>query len=199
MKLFDTNLPELYSKYLFDEKKDDLSPDHTDKMADVLFTGVANILSEAKKTADKPVVFTITKIDNSVIIACIVQYFENEDKDNPGNWNMTWTFNESDIPADAIKIDLADVKSHSYFRGVAAEKYGMRFEDPDSIVDCMEVFAIALKQWLDINAKEGIETSVELEGIFQARSAVEGGEKVFAVTADPEIKLLIKDDAAIEK
>lgn len=198
MKLFDTNLPALYSKYLFEEKKADLSADHTDKMADVLFTGIANILKQAK-SIEKPACFMITKIDGSLILAAIIQYFENEDKDMSGNWSLVYTFNEADIPENALKINLNDVNTHSYFRAVAAEKYGMRFDDPDAVVDCMEVFAIQLKHWLDINAKEGAETTVELEGIFEARSAVEGGEKVFALTPGSEIKVLIKDDSAIEK
>ena len=58
---------------------------------------------------------------------------------------------------------------------------------------------IQLKKWLDENAKEGVEVKIEQDGIFQARVAVENGEKVFAVEADGEVKNLIKDDTADEK
>ena len=54
-------------------------------------------------------------------------------------------------------------------------------------------------KWLDENAKEGEEVIVEQDGIFQARVAVENGEKVFAIEPAGEVKMLIKDDAAIEK
>ena len=47
--------------------------------------------------------------------------------------------------------------------------------------------------------KEGVEVKIEQDGIFQARVAVENGEKVFAVEADGEVKNLIKDDTADEK
>jgi hypothetical protein len=56
-----------------------------------------------------------------------------------------------------------------------------------------------IKKWLDENAKEGEETVIECPGLFQARVGIEGGEKVFAIEADGEIKNIIKDDAAIEK
>ena len=56
-----------------------------------------------------------------------------------------------------------------------------------------------LKKWLDENAAENEIVTIELDGVFQARVSVEGGEKVFAFEADGEIKNLIKDDAAIEK
>ena len=49
------------------------------------------------------------------------------------------------------------------------------------------------------NASEKEEVGVELDGVFQARVAVEDGKKVFAIEPAGEIKVLIKDDASIEK
>ena len=188
----------MYSKGLFEEKCSDLAPEHTDKMFDVIFTGTANLLNQAK-SQDKPTAFTFRKIDGSLIAAALVQFFPNEDKSNPGNWSLVWTFDEADIPENSLKIDFSDTQTHSYFRQVAGEKYGMRFEGVTELVDCLTYALTSLKKWLDENAKEGSETSVELDGFFQARVAVENGEKVFALEADGEIKNLIKDDAAIEK
>jgi hypothetical protein len=75
----------------------------------------------------------------------------------------------------------------------------MRFDTPESIV-VLPVFAFdQIHKWLDENAKEGEEVSIELDGTFQARVAIEGGEKVFAIEPAGEIKMLIKDDTAIEK
>lgn len=198
MKLFDTVLPSMYSKYLFEEKNTDLAPEHTDKMADVLFTGVANILASCK-SMDHPVAFTFKKMDGTIIAASVVQYFKNEDKNNPGNWSLIWTFDEKDIPENALKIDFSDPQAGSYFVGAAGSKYGMRFESNSAMTDCLFGFIVQLKKYLDENVKEGVDVSVELEGIFQARAAVENKEKVFAIEVDGEIKNLIKDDAAIEK
>ena len=198
MKLFDTQLPQMYSKYLFEEKCSDLAPEHTDKMFDVLFTGVANLLNQTKSMS-KPTAMVFRLVDGSVIAVAIVQFFANEDTENPGNWSLVWSFDETDIPEGAVVIEFSDNQTHSYFRAVAGEKYGMKFEDTTSLIDCLISCITQLKKWLDENAKEGAEISVEVDGIFQARSTVENGVKVFAVEPAGEVKNLIKDDAAIEK
>lgn len=198
MKLFDTQMPQMYSKALFEEKCTDLAPEHTGKMLDVVFTGTANLLNQAK-SKDKATVFTFRKINGDLIAAAMVRFFENEDTNNPGNWSLVWTFDDADIPEGALVIDLSDSQTHSYFRAVAGEKYGMRFEDTAAMTDCLTYALIHVKKWLDENAKEGAEVSLEFDGFFQARVAIENGEKVFAIEPDGEIKNLIKDDAAIEK
>lgn len=198
MKLFDTQMPQMYSKALFEEKCTDLAPEHTGKMLDVVFTGTANLLNQAK-SKEKATVFTFRKINGDLIAAAMVRFFENEDTNNPGNWSLVWTFDDADIPEGALVIDLSDSQTHSYFRAVAGEKYGMRFEDTAAMTDCLTYALIHVKKWLDENAKEGAEVSLEFDGFFQARVAIENGEKVFAIEPDGEIKNLIKDDAAIEK
>jgi hypothetical protein len=198
MKLFDTVLPEMYSKYLFEEKNTDLSSEFTDMLSDTLFTGTANILASCK-SMEHPVAFTFTKLDGSFVAASIVQYFKNEDKDNPGNWSLVWTFDEKDVPESALKIDFNDPQASSYFAGSAGSKYGIRFESTASMINCLLGFLVCLKKYLDENAKEGAEVSVEQDGVFQARVVVENKEKVFALEVDGEIKNLIKDDKAIEK
>lgn len=198
MKLFDSALPQNYSKVLFEEKCSDLAPEHTDKMLNIMFTAVSNLLNQSKSMT-QPTAFTFKAVDGSIIAASIIQFFENEDSSKPGNWSLVWTFDGADIPETALVIDFNDPQTHSYFRAAAGEKYGIKFEDTASLIDCMVVLIQQLKKWLDDNAKEGSEVMVELDGIFQARVAVENGEKVFAIEPAGEIKNLIKDDVAIEK
>ena len=198
MKLLETQLPGMYSKGLFEEKCLDLAPEHMDKMFDTLFTGVSNLLNHSK-SMEHPVAFTFRKIDKSFIAGALVQFFDNEDKSNPGNWSLVWTFDEVDIPDTALKIDFSDPQTHSYFIATAGEKYGMQFKSDAMLVDCLTYALIQLKKWLDENAKEGTEVMVEQDAIFQARVAVENGEKVFAIEPAGEIKNLIKSDAMIEK
>ena len=198
MKLFDTNLPAMYSKGLFEEKNADLALEHTDKMFDTLFTGAANLLNQAK-SMDKATALCFRNIDHSLIAASIVQFFPGETDDVPGNWSIVWTFDEADIPEGSTIIEFENPQTHSYFRAVAGEKYGMRFEGVSELVDCLTYALIQLKKWLDENAKEGAEVSVEQDGIFQARVGVENGEKVFALEMDGLVKQLVKSDSAIEK
>lgn len=200
MKFNETNLPEMYSKGLFEEKCMDLAPEHTDKMFDIIFTATADLLNQTK-SKDQVVAFIFRKLDKSFIAAAKVQYFENEDKKNPGNWSLVWTFDEADIPTDkaCLKIDFTDAQTHSFFISAAGSKYGMQFKSDAMLVDCLTFALLQLRKWLDENAKEGAETVIELDGIFQARAAVEKGEKVFAIEPDGEIKNLIKSDSMIEK
>ena len=198
MKLNETSLPNNYSKGLFEEKTYDLAPEHTDKIATIAFTAVSNIL-QAAKSKDHATAFTFETISGKVVACAIVQYFENEDPSNPGNWNLVWSFDENDIPDGANRINFKDPASHPYFRAIAGDKYGIRFKDPSAIVTLHTYFFEQLRKWLDENADANKEVSIELETIFVARVAVENGEKVFALEPAGEMKVLIKDDAAIEK
>lgn len=198
MKLFDSTLPQMYSKALFEEKCFDLAPEHTDKMFDTLFTGAANLLKSVK-SLEKPVAFVINELNGNMVAAAICQYFKNDDANQPGNFSLVWTFDPADIPEGALVISLDDTKTHSFFIAAAGSKYGIKFKDASCIVNTLGYTMGQLKKWLDENAKEGQIVSVELDGIFQGRVEVQNGVKVFAVEPDGEIKNLIKDDAAIEK
>lgn len=197
MKLFDTTLPGNYSKGLFEEKNADLALEHTDKMYDTIFTGAANLLNQSK-SKDNATALCFRNVDHTLIAAAIVQFFPGEGED-PGNWSLVWTFDEADIPEGSVIIEFENPQTHSYFRSVAGQKYGMRFEGVTEIMDCLTYALLQLKKWLDENAKEGSEVTVEQDGIFQAKVVVENGEKVFALIPGSETKVLIKDDQSIEK
>lgn len=189
-----------WSNRIFNEFKYDIGPEHMDKLFDVVFTASANALNMIKKK-DAKTAFTFTNTDKSLIAAAICEYFPNEDASKPGNWSLVWTFDESDLVdvKENNKIDIADIRSHEFFRGVAGNKWGMIFEDPGSMIVTINSVLVDLKKFLDENATADDTFTVEQDGIFQARVAVEDGAKVFAVEPAGEIKILIKDDTAIEK
>lgn len=199
MKLYDSSLPNNYARGLFDEYNANLAPEHTDKIANITFTATALVLNGYKNKTN-PVALRFERADGSMVIAAIVQFFENtDDPDQPGNWNLVFTFDENDIAENTNAISMLNPLVHPYFRSVAGDKYAITFKTTQDIIDLPTYFFEQLHKWLDENTKEGKETSIECEGVFQARGAVEGGEKVFSVEPDGEIKVLIKDDAAIEK
>ena len=198
MKLYDTNLPNNYARGLYDEKGMNLAPEHTDKIADVTFTATAMLLN-GSKNKDNPVALKFEREDGSMVAAAIIQYFENNDSDNPGNWNLVFTFDEADIPKNTNVLTLMNPMVHPFFRSIAGDKYHFTFKTANNIVELPTYFMEQLRKWLDENTKEGEEASVELDGVFQARGAVEGGEKIFSIEPAGEIKMLIKDDASIEK
>lgn len=198
MKINETTLPHDYSRGLYEEKSFDLAEEHTDKIADVLFTGVSEALN-LLKSKDHPTSFEFYGTDDKFVAGAVCQYFENEDPEKPGNWSLVWTFDESDIPDNAVRFSLKNEQTHSHFRGAAGEKFGIRFKYPEAIISTLTYLLQEIHKWLDQNAEEGKEVTIEQDGIFQARVAVENGEKVFAIEPAGEIKMLIKDDAAIEK
>lgn len=198
MKINETSMPQNFSKYLFENLNYDLAPEHTDKMLDIIFTATAEFLNSVKRK-ECPAAFKFEKIDGSIAAAAIIQYFPNEDESKPGNWSLVWTFDEIDIPEGAFVSSIKDPQTHSYFRAIAGEKWSIKFKDPASIITLMICPLEQVKKWLDENAKEDEEVSIEQDAVFQARVAVEGGVKVFAIEPAGEIKVLIKDDAAIEK
>lgn len=197
MNINETALPQNLSRVLLEDKHLDVAAEHTAMIYDVLFTAVANLLNSAK-SKEKPTAFVITRVDGSVVIAAILQYFPGETKKDPGNWSLVWTFDQSDIPEGSLVINIADPNTHSYFASVFLEKYSIMEED-DTLIDLFKTAAEQLHKWLDENAKAGEEVTIEEAGVFQARVAIENDEKVFSIEPDGEIKVLIKDDAAIEK
>lgn len=198
-QIFDTSFPENYSKGLYDNYNYDLNATHTGIVADVTFSSIASVLNSVK-SPDHPAAFIVDKSDKTFVAAGVIQYFPNEtDPKKPGNWSLIFTFNENDIPSDAVKYNLTDTQVHSYFRAIGGDKYHMKFHSPESVVIVPSYFFAKLYDWLDANAKENEEVCIAQEGVFQARVAMEGGEKVFAIEPDGEIKVLIKDDASIQK
>lgn len=197
--IFDTSLPKAWSERGMYEFGWDIVPEFAPKLIEVLFVTTSEILANAK-TKDHPVVLKYTKPNKEMAAAAIVQFFDNEeDPTKPGNWNLSWTFDEADIPENAQIIDGADSNVFVYFRAVAGQKFSMEYDAAD-VINALNISILTeIKKWLDENAKENDVIGFTLDNVMQARVAVEGGIKVFAIEPAGEVKMLIKDDAAIEK
>lgn len=198
IKLMESQIPQNYSMGMYNEKDYDTSPDFTNSIADILFTGVAMCLGAVKDTKF-PSAFVFEENNKDFIAAAVVEYYENKDDPSlPGNWNYTWTWYKDDVPANSKIYRTTQPELSSYFRGVSQGKYGMAFKDTAAVTEVTRYLLVQIKKWLDENAKEGEEVGVEEEGVFQASVVIENGEKVFSLVPEGEIKKLIKDDSAIE-
>lgn len=197
VELKDSQIPQLVSTGLFKERYIDIAPNLTPMLVDVLVSAVTDALADLK-SQDIPVAFKFCKNNGDFIAAAIVQFFPNEDKNNPGNWNYSWTFDEDDIPDNASIKTPYDNALISYFRGTSISKYGFSAKLAEYYGDTMNYVLLVIKKWLDENATEGEEQCVKLDGIIQFRVAVENGEKVFSAEPDGEIKQIIKSDKDIE-
>ena len=119
----DTKIPSMVTTGLYAEKAFDVSADIAEKLLDVMVYAVTDALNEIK-SLDTPVAFKFAKQNGDFIAAAIIQFFPNEDKTKPGNWNYSWTFYEEDVPANAQIKTLYDSTLISYFRGASITKYG---------------------------------------------------------------------------
>ena len=197
--IYDTSLPASWSEEMAYRYSWDLRPEFVPKLIECIFIASAEVLGSAK-LIDKPVALVYREANKQFVAASVVQFFpNNDDPTKPGNWSLVWTFDENDLTADTQVIESTDPNVYVYFRAVAGSKFNMEYDATDVINTLNIATLLQIKKWLDENAKDNDEVVLSLDGVFQARVAVEGGVKVFALEPAGEVKMLIKDDASIEK
>ena len=198
IKLMESQIPQNYATGIYNEKGYELGAEYTDKIVDVLFTGVTDCLADVKKQ-DHPTAFVFEQNTKDFIVAAVVQVLPNEDDaTKPGSWSYIWTWYKDDVPSNATLVRCTDIEMSVYFRSIATRKYGIQWKDVDAIHECCRYLILQIKKWLDNNAVEGEVVGVEEEGLFQASVAIENGEKVYSIVPDGEMKKMIKDDSMIE-
>lgn len=201
MKFNESSLPELYSQVLLagGENKISMTVGAEDayKIYEVMIASMSDFLKIVKNNAKTAI--AINDIKGNLILAGIVTYHENEDdKDMPGNYSYQFTTDAEDIK-DAVIYSIDDDRFIQITITTAHHLYGMVFEESRYINGLYVTAAETLLEWLDSNATEKEEVSIELPGYFVATVAVEEGEKVVSIIPDGAMKRLIKDDASIEK
>jgi len=192
-----TSIAQNFSHYMYNNKNYDIAKEAVPKVVTVLFYGVSEALADLK-SKDRPTAFVFKENNGEFIAGAVVEFIPNEDPSNPGNWNYYWTWDQSDIDQDMRVYTMNDAVVVRYFKSVAQSRYSMGFTDFDAINEITKGILKIISKWLDDNASEEEEKGVNFEGVFQARVAVENGEKVKSLEVDGEIKKIIKDDAAIE-
>ena len=131
-----------------------------------------------------------------------VEYIANaDDPSNPaaGRWDYTWTFYEDDLKGcDCIEVANNSLVS-TYFISSAITLYNMRFAGQDLCVLMMTMMVEMIINWLKENATESEPAILTLDGAFKATATVENGKVVMGIVPDGEMKVLIKDDSAIQE
>lgn len=162
------------------------------------FTSIAKYLSFSKNK-EKKAGLVIKDIKGNFILGGIVEYFPNEEdpENNPGNWSFEYSFYEEDFQG-IDPVLSTDPTYQRVFGDHLFEISNLKFYDSNYIILVVESCAKCLKEWLELNAKEGEVTELELDGIFLATTTVENGEKVYSLTPHGELKKKIKNDESIE-
>ena len=196
MKFSETKLPMYWSDRLYQEHQFNFDGAHFDKCVYTLFVATTELLNKAK-SKEKPTSLIFEKLNNVFLAGATVEFISGENGE-PGSWALSWTFDENDLPANTNKIYFNDVRSFSYFKSASVSKWGMNFKTDSNLVIIMLECLEDIKSWLDENAKEGEEVSIEVPDICQARVIIENGIKIFSLEADGPVKMGIKDDASLE-
>lgn len=201
MKILESSLADIVSKGLIEDKKYDLPPEFIPRLYTVAFYGTSHILASRRKQNNnsKPIAFIIDDMYGKVVACVILQLIDSADPSVPDSWNLVWSFDATDIPENADVAHLKDDLTHPIFETVAHKMANAEFKTGSHLVNLLTYIFEMLRKWLDENAKEGEEVSIQQDGVFEARVAIENGEKIFAIEPAGEVKIIIKDDAAIEK
>lgn len=173
-----------------------LEPTDVLRITETIIAGSTDFLAQVKSKEDA-VALTFDNVKGEMVMAAVVEYNDNADGDGQGNWNYYFTFNPKDIEGKRrYQISLTQVHSVIARRGY--ELCRLRFAAPNFITDYSVIFASLMREFLETNAKDGEEFTVEHEGYFVATSAVEDGVVEKSLLPDGAMKRLIKDDAATE-
>ena len=199
VKFKESNIPGDFAKAIAKQGSLIGAP-YVDYVAKVLFVGVSQCLAENKdKSIPKAVVFK--GIDGTFLAAAKVEYIKNEDDpSNPssGQWSYVWTTNEDDIK-DCQQIDVGNSLIMHFFTTAAFDLYNMKFVDNATCILMMTTMVEMLINWAKENTKEGSPASIELDGVFKVMGEVEDGKIYVAIVPSGDMKVLIKDDSAIQE
>jgi hypothetical protein len=172
-----------------------LGPTHVPKIATSLFSGISKCLGSIKDVSvPKAVVFKT--IDGKFIAAAYVKYSKNDDGD--GNWNYSWTFNESDIDDTFQIIDFTNALVIPFITNTAHTLFSMRFADNATCVTMMVMLMEMILGWIKENTKDGESAVLNLPGVFTSTGDVVDGNITLSIVPDGDMKVMIKDDSTGE-
>lgn len=198
VKFKESKIPEDLSKALASQNML-LGPTMAEQAANILFVGTSRCLADNKDlSVPKAVVFR--RIDGSFLVAAKLEYIKNPDDPADlasGQWNYSWTFDEEDIK-DCKLIETTNNLITMYFYNAASSLYSIKFNDPSVCATVMNLVVEMIINWIKENTKDGDKAVLTLGGVFTAMGEVVDGEIQMAIIPDGEIKILIKDDAAIQ-
>lgn len=179
--------------------------DRPERMVKSFFAATAQYL-KLNKVEDPNVVVALILNDlvGTFKFAAIVQYHDNENKDEPGNYSITMTFYKEDIDnlekkKNVKKILYEDKSFEMLFPKVAYDIGGLEYTHHNYLLDSYLIIIDTLTQVLDREADPNEVVDVEFPGYFTASVAVEDDEKVFSITPEGFLKTIIKDDTALDK
>lgn len=174
-----------------------LEPTDVLRVVETIVAGTTDFLSLVK-TKEEATALTFDNVKGEMVMAAVVEYNENADGEGQGNWNYYFTFDAKDLEGKK-RYSISSTQVHTVIAKRGYELCRIRFASPNLITEYSVIFATLIREFLETNAKDGAEFTVEHEGYFMAASQVEDGVVEKTLLPDGAMKRLIKDDAATEK
>lgn len=196
MKFTETSIPNNYSMNIRNDARMDITPDDVEMLYNVLFASFSEFLAQVKKK-DKTIALVMEDLKGNFLMAGIINYTENENKDMPGNWTYEMTFDADDIKNVDVTYKTTDTQYEVVVANTAYRVSSIRFASPTYVHDIIITAVKTLQKYLDENASETETKEVELPGYFTATVTVKNGKKKMAITPGDAMKRLIKDDAGL--
>lgn len=179
--------------------------DIPERLIKTFFASISTFLGLVKTTnANEASALVFSDISNNFKMAGIVEYHENDNADEPGNFTYTMTFNEDDLvdlekEKVVKKYNCGDNQFITVFEKVAYDVGGIEMQHSTYIFNTCIIMIDTFVQILDAEAKEGETVDVVIPGYATLSVETQGDEKFFAVTPDGAMKALIKSDIALDK
>ena len=175
--------------------------DVTQRLYESFIAATSKFLSLVKKK-DEVAALVLTTTSGTYKFGAWVEYHENENPEEPGNWSYTMSFYEEDL---ASIEKISKVKKYLYSDNAFMKVYddccydvgSIQFDHISYMYDSCIIMIDTIIQILDAEAVAGEVVDIVLPGYVTFSVSVEGDEKIFAVTPDGAMKAVIKDDAAI--
>lgn len=200
-ELKDTSIPESYSIDIEAKLNMTLLSNHVENMYKSIFTSIASFLGLKEHTSnDKPVALVVkdTK-DNFKAAAIVCHESGGDEEEDKGNFTLTFTFDESEIEGIEEIFYSYDPAFVELMGRISLNQFRFSFSYANTISGAVSVAFDNIKKFLDMNAEPDEVIGVELPGYFIAQCEIVDGEKVFGLVPGDNIKLLVKDDAALSK
>ena len=165
-----------------------------------LLFDIAAMFLDEKKSKTEPQAFALKDVRGNFHFGAIVTFIPSDEDESKGSYNLTYTFDESDITDSGAKVyDVTDMLYRHMMYSVASRDHGMEFKsdtNTDYMARIMCITADCIKNYMTQNIK--IDPQIELDDYFTITAELDGEKVYCAVTPSAVLKQHVKDDASIE-
>lgn len=155
------------------------------------------------ETPAHPCALVIQDLKGGFVFGAIVSHNNETEEDEAlnGNWNYVFTFDQADIPEDAVVYQISNAQVVDTISKRGFDICRLVFTEPGFCAELAIDLFNTIKNYLDQNApaEEGEKFEIELDAAFEASVMIESGEKTFSILPKGEMKSLINDHGANDK